>query len=118
MTQRLSDDRLAWLAMRDYCQKQARRQGPFGWLLTLFAGRSTGGVVRSSGTDLTVVSNSGRDLRREIRGERMMDYSLAVDSCAQRLTAEERVALRSAGQLPEWFVTAVNEEYTAIRKRR
>lgn len=115
MTGQLSDDRLAWLAMRGYCESQARRQGPFGWLLVLFAG---GRPVRYSTTYLPLISNSGGELRREIRNDRMLNYSLAVDSCAQRLTPEERLALRSWGQLPEWFVTAVDEEYKIVRKRR
>lgn len=84
----------------------------------MYVGRSSGGVIRARGTDVTVVSNSGGDLRKEIRSDRMQDYSLAVGSCVERLTAEERLALRSWRQLPEWFVAAVDDEYRKVRKRR
>jgi len=103
----LSVDRLAWLAMRDYCEKQSRKGGAFGLLGRAF---TTGRSRR--------LSASSSNFRNDISSDRMMDYSLAVDTCVQRLTAEERDILRSSGQLPSWFVAAVEQEREIERKRR
>jgi hypothetical protein len=34
---RLSDERLCWLAVREHCQRRARKLGPFGWLAVFSA---------------------------------------------------------------------------------
>ena len=103
----LSTDRLAWLAMREYCEKQSRKRGPFGFVARAF---TTGASRRPSTSSAT--------FRNEIVADRMMDYSLAVDTCARRLSPEECDVLRSSGQLPSWFVPAVEDESQIERRRR
>jgi hypothetical protein len=47
----------------------------------------------------------------------MADYSLAVDTCVERLVPEERQQLCATGQLPGWFTAAVEEKYKIVRNR-
>lgn len=97
---RLTDDRLAWLAAKPYCAAQAAKLPPLFWL----------SVVLSVGRAASV--------HRRSQGDRMSDYAMAVDGLVSRLSAPERVALRSTNQLPPWFLPAVDERYGQLRRRR
>ena len=97
---RLTDERLAWLAAKEYCDRQARAAGPFLWLAILVS-----------------FGRAAAEWRRGI-ADKLMDYGLAVDDVSRRLTAEERATLRAANRLPDWFIPAVEERFKAIRRQR
>jgi hypothetical protein len=103
--QELTDERLAWLAVRDTLTRKAGR----GSLLTrILAGRTT--VVMPDGK----IVDSG-DRGKERTSGKMAAYAFAVDDVAQRLSKEERQTLRSTGAVPDWFLDAVRERYQEIR---
>jgi len=116
---RLTDERLCWLAVRDHLDGKASRLGFFGTLRRIFGGfggrriqiDTAGGRAR----EVPSLQRSADGFATE-RSERMMDYGLAVDDCARKLSADERQVLRSTGRVPEWFLTAVEERYAEIRK--
>ncbi|MEV6525850.1 hypothetical protein AB0M43_28290 [Longispora sp. NPDC051575] len=95
-THRLTDERLAWLAMRDHCAQKSRRTGIMGFLSR----------IQFAGDDDTAHTDR--------RSEKMQDYGLAVDDVARDLTPAERVALRETGLLPGWFTDAVEKRYAEI----
>ncbi|WP_412540149.1 hypothetical protein R8Z50_30690 [Longispora sp. K20-0274] len=95
-THRLTDERLAWLAMRDYCDQKSRKTGLLGFISR----------VMSAG-------DANND-HSERRSDKMMDYGLAVDDVARELTPAERTRLRETGMLPGWFVEAVEDRYQKI----
>ena len=101
--------------MREHCERRARRRGVFDWLTILFAGRYD--AVYSDDFDAARANGAGhnRDLLREGRNDKLMDYAVAVDRCATKLDADERHALRAEGRLPEWFTDAVEQEYRRVR---
>jgi len=96
----LTDERLAWLAAREYCDRQARATGAFFWLSLLFG-----------------FGAGARVWRRRVK-EKLMDYGIAVDDVSRRLTAEERATLRAINRLPDWFFAAVDDRFAAIRRQR
>ena len=49
---------------------------------------------------------------------KMGDYAFAVDDVARTLSAEERQTLRETGQVPDWFLGKVKEQFVAIRRAR
>jgi hypothetical protein len=100
---RARDERLAWLAIRDQLERRSRRRSLLRRLVGNFV--PTG---RGLGSDVTGGSIKGR----------MMRYSFAVDDVAQRLSPEERQVLRGTGQLPEWFLEAVERRYRELRGRQ
>jgi hypothetical protein len=95
---RLTDERLAWLAAKEYCERQASAHGPFFWVF----------VVLSAG-------RAAQTWRRGIK-DKLMDYGVAVDDLARRLSPEERATLRAANQLPAWFFPAVEARFASIRR--
>ncbi|GAA5184696.1 hypothetical protein GCM10023322_26740 [Rugosimonospora acidiphila] len=99
---RVRDERLCWLAVRDQLDRRSRRRSLLGRLVGNFT--PTG---RGLGVDLT---------RGSVKG-RMMRYSFAVEDVAQRLTPEERQVLRSTGQVPDWFLNAVERRFHELRRR-
>ena len=108
MATRFTDERLAWLAVRD---QLSRKAGRARLLSRLLGGR--GARYRKDGV---LLDSGGRD--NEIIGEKMRDYALAVDDVAQRLTSDERRILRATGKVPEWFLDDVEREVVEIRRRR
>jgi hypothetical protein len=92
-TPQLSDERLAWLAVRDEIQKMPRQKafgvkGQFGKLV-------------------------GRNNRsRTVAEER---YATAVDELVRRMCAEDRRILRSTGKVPEWFIPTARLEARCTR---
>ncbi|GIH16940.1 hypothetical protein [Rugosimonospora africana] len=100
---KVRDERLAWLAVRDRLNRRSRRRSVLGRLF---------GNLTPTGTGF------GTDLSRGSVKSRMMRYSFAVDDVAQRLTPEERQALRATGQVPDWFLGAVEKRFRELRWRR
>jgi hypothetical protein len=113
---RLADHRLAWLAMREHCERQARRRGVFDWLTILFAGRYDALYEDDFDPARAYGSGHNRDLLREGRNDTLMDYAVAVDLCTKRLSPAERTTLRTSGTLPDWFVDAVEQERASLRR--
>ncbi|PWI41102.1 hypothetical protein [Streptomyces sp. ICBB 8177] len=102
----VSDERLCWLAVRDHVDRRSRKLGFFGWFSVLASARAGGGPT-STGL--------GGDVRRSAMSDRKMDYALAVDEAAERLSAEERKHLRTTGEVPPWFVDEVERRVAAMR---
>jgi hypothetical protein len=101
----LTDERLAWLAVRDDLNKQLR--GSFGLaLLGFFADGGFRRGVRSCGSS-----------RGGMISGRMAVYAEAVDDLAGELSAEERRTLRTTRQVPAWFLPRVQERAKELRKR-
>lgn len=118
MPAQLADPRLAWLAMREYCAHRAKRRGLFDWLTVLFAGRYSGVWSEDYALERSYGEGSNRDLLREGRNDRLMNYAIAVDACTGRLSPDERRVLRASGRLPDWFTGAVEDEFAGLRRRR
>ncbi len=87
---RLSDDRLAWLAMRDYVRSKCK---PSGILRILGAITGSGGLAEA----------------REFASEKAQSYAFAVSDAVADLSAEDRKILRRTGQVPDWFAARVEE---------
>lgn len=105
---RVTDERLCWLAMRDYCAKKSSKRGLFGWLglLTAASGRGYRGAAATG-----IVNDSYRDAR----SDKMGDYAFAVDDAARTLKPDERAHLRATGEVPDWFAADVERRYQEIR---
>ena len=100
--ERLSDERLAWLAAKPYCDQRARKVGARGWLAVVLSVFGLGTAVE----------------RREGYSDAMALYGIAVDDVSRKLTAEERPALRTVGVLPGWFLPAVEQRFNDLRAQR
>jgi hypothetical protein len=103
---RLSDERLCWLAVREHCQRRARKLGPFGWLAVFSAGSVAG---RST-------ARLGGDARRDDSSDKLGDYGFACEDAARLLKPAEREHLRATGEVPDWFLAEVERRYAEIRK--
>jgi hypothetical protein len=99
---RLTDERLAWLAAKPYCEQHARKAGSRGSLAGILFPRGLGTAV----------------LRSERYTNTMADYSFAVDDVSRKLTADERAALRAANVLPAWFLPAIDRRFNDLRAQR
>lgn len=97
MDYQLTDERLAWLAVRDRLGGRADR------------GRGFGAVLSAIGV-------GDRRTRKERISARMSLYAVAVDEVARQLNPEERRTLRQTGAVPPWFVDRVEERYQLIRR--
>ena len=104
MAERLRDEQLAWLAVRDELRNHERRRitsriGAFLDRRNLRMAReritgSAGGRSGASGLgDVDVAPSSSY----------MVRASLAVNEVSRRLSDEERATLRATGQVPDWF---------------
>lgn len=100
----LNEDRLCWLAVRDQLGKQSRRPGVFGWITILGSARG-----RSSAA-------LGGSARRDAASDRMADFAIAVDEASNGLSHEERLHLRSTGEVPDWFLADVQRRAVGVRK--
>lgn len=103
---RLSDERMCWLAVREHCQRRARRLGPFGWFAVFTAGGRLGRTT----------ARLGGDARRDASSDKLGDYGLACEDAARTLTPAERDHLRKTGEVPDWFLADVERRYAEIRK--
>jgi hypothetical protein len=95
---RLTDERLAWLAVRDYCDRQASGHSGGFWLATILTRRG------------------GASTRGEQRRKKMEAYAFIVDDLVRHLSPEERAHLRASKTLPDWFLPRVDEEFRAMWK--
>ncbi len=98
MPVRPNDGRLAWLAAHDELDRRARKLGVMGWVLMV-----------------CTLGFAAKQAKRVRRG-RMTLYSIGVDEAAQRLSAEERIALRERRELPDWFFPEVERHARAARR--
>jgi hypothetical protein len=101
----VTDERLCWLIVRDELRRKSSKLRFLGWS-TVFFSRRPGDAA------------FGGDLRRERLSDKMSDYAVAVDASAQTLSLDERQHLRTAAQVPDWFMTDVERRYQEVRKRR
>jgi hypothetical protein len=106
----MTDERLAWLAVRDHLSRKARRGSVLARWLGVDRRRA---LMRRDGT----IVDSGGAVNEMVSG-RLRDYALAVDDVAQRLTAEERQVLRETGALPGWFIVEVERQVAELRRQR
>jgi hypothetical protein len=104
----LTDERLAWLAVRDDLSRLARRGSLIHRVRDALGARQT--LVRRDGTVLDTGSSSRRHT-----SAKMSAYAVAVDEMTQELTADDRRVLRTTGALPEWFLPKVKARYAQIR---
>jgi hypothetical protein len=102
---RLTDERLAWLAVRDHFSAKSRKRGVLGVIVLVLAARrrSAGGMVN--------------DEQRDAMSDRLGDYAFAVDDAARTLSKDERVRLRATGEVPDWFLADVERRFAELRKR-
>ena len=106
MEHHLTDERLAWLAVRDQIARKANRAGLLDRL------RASLGRERFYLHDGRVF-DTGNPVH-ERANAKMSAYALAVDDVAQLLNAEERRTLRATGRVPEWFLDRVDQRYAEI----
>ncbi len=99
-TPQLTDERLAWLAVRDQVREMSK-PGGIGALL---------GVLK-----FMLAGGSRRGEAEEEMNDKMKKYAIAVDDLSRRLTREDRLVLRSTGAVPPWFLDAVIVEASNIR---
>lgn len=104
---KLSDERLCWLAVREHCERRARKLGPFGWFAALTAGSTWRGRNNAA---------LGGDVRRDDSSDKLGDYGFACDDAARTLKPAEREHLRQTGEVPDWFLADVERRYAVIRK--
>jgi hypothetical protein len=108
MTERLRDEQLAWLAVRDGLLRHDRRRitSRIGTFLDRrnrraarerVAGGRPGQRERSGLGDVEVVPSSTYMIRS----------SLAVEEVSHRLSEGERERLRATGEVPDWFLPEV-----------
>jgi hypothetical protein len=100
---RLPDERLAWLAARDYCTEKASARTGLKILHSL---------------NLLFRSRDVRGVRNEGSNEKLKLYAVAVDQLVSRLNQDERQILRTSRQLPPWFLPAVDEAYSRLARAR
>jgi hypothetical protein len=97
-----SDERLAWLAARDYCIARAQQHGAGFWLLYVLGARA----------------HRGEGIRQDSSNEKLKLYAVVVDQLVGRLTPQERDTLRMDRWLPRWFLPAVDEAYERLARAR
>lgn len=96
----LTIERLCWLASREHIDRRTRRLGVLGWL-SLLGARDPGGA------------RWGRSVRGDAAADRRRDYAAAAE-----LSADERLALRSTGQVPAWFFKDIDRRVAELRHHR
>src|SRR4030095_13709974 len=120
MAARMSDEHLAWLAVRDQLGRRARRGSVLARWLGMDrrwrgTGQAVGAVSAQIGRDRELLDDGGRV--NEIIGDKMAVYALAVGEVVGRLSADERRTLRETGKVPDWFLDQVELEVDASRHR-
>jgi hypothetical protein len=111
--ERLSEDRLAWLAVRDRLERERYRLTWVWVLIALLAPpvlgyllKGLGGAFWGFAVGASASVAMGKTFRSQ-RGQRMKEYAVAVDEAMRELTVEDRAHLRATGQVPEWFLGRV-----------
>jgi hypothetical protein len=107
---KVTDERLCWLAMRDYCANRSRKRGVLGWLSLLAAASGSG-----RRTTARMANDAQHADQRGEMNDKMGDYAFAVDDAARTLSADERTHLRATGEVPDWFLADVERRYREIR---
>ncbi|GAA2744941.1 hypothetical protein [Kitasatospora cinereorecta] len=102
----VTDERLAWLLVRDELSRRTEKTPWWSLLRFLHAARGRHGLATQAG-----------GMQQEATSGRMADYALAVDDAAETLSAEERRTLRETSTLPGWFMDDVERRYQEIRRR-
>jgi hypothetical protein len=105
----LTDERLAWLAVRNDLNNQSRPNSLRTFLQRLGRSRTAGSIYTSRGAYGQV--NQADDFT----SRKMQTYAIAVDELSRRLSKDERAVLRSTGKVPAWFLPAINEEAGKIK---
>ena len=95
-----TDERLAWLAMRDYVSKRTQ---PSILMRIVGAGSTLADGYYNDRVSLP------RSEAHEMASTKQQQYAFAVDDAARELTSQERVVLRSTGHVPDWFIARVEE---------
>ncbi|MER7541484.1 hypothetical protein [Actinomadura sp.] len=111
----VQDSRLAWEAAVPELARRSRNwwTAPLRILGAAVPNRRANGGMEGGGS-----TGFAREIGQDASSGRLKSYAVPVDVAAERLTPEERKALRAGGVLPEWFFDAVEEERRAQRKRR
>jgi hypothetical protein len=102
----LTDERLAWLAVR----KDLRTMSvPHPALRILFA------LVRVRTGGRRLAWSGETNVADDMKDKKMRVYAVAVDELSRRLSKEERVVLRSSGTVPAWFMPEVVATAKTVR---
>jgi hypothetical protein len=108
MTERLRDERLAWLAVRDDLHRTDRRRISSRVAAILDRRNRAAARARITGPHDGRRHDPGLgDVDVPASSTYMIRSSLAVDEVSRRLSVEERVALRETGRVPDWFLDEV-----------
>ena len=113
MTERLRDEQLAWLAVRDGLLRHDRRR--ITSRVSAFLDRRNRRAARErvTGRRSGQRDDSGLgDVTVPPSSTYMIRSSLAVDEVSRRLSDSERARLRATGEVPDWFLP----EVTAIAR--
>jgi hypothetical protein len=110
------DARLAFCAARPFLLKRAKP-----WWLSLFRLAEVYGGPNNARSGLEPdargrVAQPGLTVD-EIRSDRFRAYAFACDRVADRLDAAERERLRATGELPKWFLPAVETTAREIKRQ-
>jgi len=97
-TPRLSDERLAWLAVRDDLRKRSKSGSYLIIILRILLLRPPARV----------------DPDQDATSKRMRRYAVVVDDLSRQLSKDDRATLRATGRLPEWFLPKVIETEATI----
>jgi hypothetical protein len=111
--QRMSDERLCWLAVEDRLRKHRSPRSRMVSVLVLAIPSVLGyltwrlpGLVSGALVGMTIWVAIYRT-RRMMGGSRMPEYSVAVNQVVKELAPHERQHLRATGQVPSWFLERV-----------
>jgi hypothetical protein len=110
VTERLRDEQLAWLAVRDGLMRHDRRR--IRSRISAFLDRRNRRAARErvTGRRAGQRDDSGLgDVEVVPSSTYMIRSSLAVDEVSRRLSDAERATLRTTGAVPEWFLPEVTE---------
>jgi hypothetical protein len=106
----LTDERLAWLAVRGQLKDLSQPNGVLHFFMRLGRARSSMGSVYTARGPYGQVNQDA-----DFTSRKMRTYAVAVDELSRRLTKDERAVLRESRTVPAWFMPAVIEEAKKIR---
>jgi hypothetical protein len=110
----IQDSRLAWEAAVPELARRSKNwwTAPLRILGAAVPNRRVNGGLEGGGS-----TGFAREIGQDASTGRLKTYATPVDVVAERLTPEERKALRAEGTLPDWFFDAVEKERQNQRKR-
>jgi len=109
-TPQLTDERLAWLAVRGDLKNLSQPNPVLHFFLRVGRARSAGRSVYNSKGAYGQINQDA-----DFTSRKMRTYAVAVDELSRRLTKDERAALRASGKVPDWFMPAVIEAAKTIK---